>query len=540
MNTAPSLVLMEKDCRRRRRSKTSDDGPGYSHGGVTASSHDGPSGRLTNIDDLADDLLELVLLHIPSPVTILRAGATCRRWRRMISNATFLRRLPPSLQSPYVVGHYYAGMKTSLVLKPSPPPGDESHQKMTIAAVDYVRRRVSHGIILPQDYKTHTMDLTDSHGGLLAFVRYDSTVVVYDPFTWEYREVYLPAAATAPAPGRFSTCLGAFFLDAGADDDTVTTRLSLLNLRMLCVCLVSESERHGHDDEITSLTAMAFVFSATENRWILLNSTVLKQQDDMSPEHKYNEPYVYRFVGRMEGSLVWSVRGCKVIHVDESSGEFSTFTLPSTSDHSVRKFLMDDRWNLRLVGRVVDGGDAGIRLARIVGTSDLLVLRCVSAGGGGGGEVMVERTANISHLANMEARLPWCFLETEEAVPAGSVIVVVLPSGKCEWAFTTDVDTMELKRSGPKRNWRSGRLLPHELPWPPPIRRVPVLMQEDSRRLRSRTSTPTRLTNIDDLQELILLRIPSPVAILRAGATCRRWRRLISETSFLRRLPPSL
>jgi hypothetical protein len=84
-----------------------------------------PTG-LTNIHDLNDDLLELVLLRIPCRVTLARAAATCRPWRRLISGAAFIRRFR-SLHPPLVLGHYYSGKRTSFIpAEPSPlgPAGD--------------------------------------------------------------------------------------------------------------------------------------------------------------------------------------------------------------------------------------------------------------------------------------------------------------------------------------------------------------------------------------------------------------------------------
>ena len=39
-----------------------------------------------------DDTLVLILERIDSPVSLLRAAATCRRWCRVIADAGFLRR----------------------------------------------------------------------------------------------------------------------------------------------------------------------------------------------------------------------------------------------------------------------------------------------------------------------------------------------------------------------------------------------------------------------------------------------------------------
>ncbi|TVU03828.1 hypothetical protein EJB05_50637, partial [Eragrostis curvula] len=57
--------------------------------------------RQTIIHDLADELLELVLLRISSPFNLIRAAATCRLWRHLITTPTFLRRFR-SLHSRHI------------------------------------------------------------------------------------------------------------------------------------------------------------------------------------------------------------------------------------------------------------------------------------------------------------------------------------------------------------------------------------------------------------------------------------------------------
>jgi hypothetical protein len=168
-----------------------------------------PTG-LTNIHDLTDDLLELILrscaslVASPSPAPRRRAGR----------GADFIRRFR-FLHPPLVPGHYYSGRSTSFVpAMPSPPaPGDAA------SAVDRViSGRGSSRLdldFLPRHYDTRSMVLTDCRGRLFAFVRYDSSVVVCDPLARRFREVLLPPTPPVSSE-RFSPCLGAFLLDADA------------------------------------------------------------------------------------------------------------------------------------------------------------------------------------------------------------------------------------------------------------------------------------------------------------------------------------
>ncbi|CAN6352155.1 unnamed protein product, partial [Urochloa humidicola] len=63
------------------------------------------------MDVMDDDVLGLVLERVDSHVSLIRAAAVCRRWRRAIADAAFLRRYR-SLHAPPAAGYYH---------NPSPP-----------------------------------------------------------------------------------------------------------------------------------------------------------------------------------------------------------------------------------------------------------------------------------------------------------------------------------------------------------------------------------------------------------------------------------
>ncbi|TVU49449.1 hypothetical protein EJB05_00762, partial [Eragrostis curvula] len=58
------------------------------------------------MSDLNDDMVDLILERIGSHVSLIRAASTCKRWRRVIANAAFLRRYR-SLHAATVAGAYY-------------------------------------------------------------------------------------------------------------------------------------------------------------------------------------------------------------------------------------------------------------------------------------------------------------------------------------------------------------------------------------------------------------------------------------------------
>ncbi|CAN6334635.1 unnamed protein product [Urochloa humidicola] len=412
--------------------------PERSRAGETSTSK--PTGA-TSIHDLPDDLLELALLRIRSSVCLVRAAAACKLWRHVLAGAAAsLRRLDPP---PHVLGHYYDNHGRTAVFVPSPaPPGE--------APVN-VRGRVSLKFLAAGSHydRPEELELSDSRGSLLAFVLpWSSIIVVCDSWTREHTEIDLdppPAWCDMRAYYMCRTCstFGAFLLPGSRD---------MSNYTVLSVCLV-------RDNVTGTKTARAAVFSARDGGWLLLGSTdvggVLPSQSSWFDARA-------NFLGRAGGSLCWSGEVSNaVLHLDETSGVFTTFTLPAGNHPS----MSYHRGNLRIVGGVPRGS---VQLARVLG-DHMEVLRW-TRDGGAGEECVVEWKVCLSQLVGIEAvKLDWSwrFLDTPETVTPGHV--VLLPDEEYMWMFCVDVETMETKRLH-KRKWHGHRVFPYELPWPPTIK----------------------------------------------------------------------
>jgi hypothetical protein len=209
--------------------------------------------------DLTDDLLELVLLSIRSPSCLVRAAATCKPWRRVIANAAFIRCFR-CLHGPHVLGHYHymgEGDKTVLVPSLTPTPGEAG------PVIDLV----SLGLFAGSDY----VELTDSRGGLLAFVRPDSAIGVCSPWTGRYRRIRrLPSTRAGDDVCIVRTdILGAFLLDA--DEPAAADGMS--NFRVLCVHVVRQYNRER--TMVDRMTAAASVYSEKDRSWLCLSSTAV-------------------------------------------------------------------------------------------------------------------------------------------------------------------------------------------------------------------------------------------------------------------------
>ncbi|CAN6195584.1 unnamed protein product [Urochloa humidicola] len=92
---------------------------------------DNPPAGQTSVHDLPDDLLDRVLLHLaPSSLHLVRAAATCRRWRHVVAGGSFLARCRALHGAPRAVGHYY--VTDAMALYPA------DHRRRVSAALTWV------------------------------------------------------------------------------------------------------------------------------------------------------------------------------------------------------------------------------------------------------------------------------------------------------------------------------------------------------------------------------------------------------------------
>ncbi|CAN6338733.1 unnamed protein product [Urochloa humidicola] len=82
------------------------------------------------MDVMDDNALGLVLERMHSHVSLIRAAAVCRRWRRAIADAAFLRRYR-SLHAPIVAGEFHNtwSLNEGPVLVPSLSGSSHHHER---------------------------------------------------------------------------------------------------------------------------------------------------------------------------------------------------------------------------------------------------------------------------------------------------------------------------------------------------------------------------------------------------------------------------
>ncbi|CAL4885782.1 unnamed protein product [Urochloa decumbens] len=373
------------------------------------------------IQDIPDDLLELVLLQVPTPACLLRAAATCKVWRRVITGDGFLHRYRSIHRPRLVLGHYAIDyddsergnerVRTDFI--PSPPrPATRLYQRVSL-------------YFLPRAMGPYTKLLpTDSRGGLLAVVNGTlwKNLVVCNPWTRQYRAIHIPwtRPVFAPEDGYCEhNFLGAFLLGGGADDDDETT-ISMSNFRVVYARMV-------HDDFNNRVTTQAYVYSARDGRFLVL------------------APPIGPGVGFQH--FGWSRRALEMFN--RFMGRAGTCMLEVEANY--------DRGNLRVVG---GGARGAVHIVRIV-DSDLEVFTRAC----GDRECVLHKRFSLWQLSNLKQDRPerqrWGFWET----PSSGALRLMVSSTSSE--FSIDVETMELERiSETTYQYAADLLLPYEVTWP--------------------------------------------------------------------------
>ncbi|CAN6356691.1 unnamed protein product [Urochloa humidicola] len=404
--------------------------------------------QTTTIDDISDDTLEVILQHITSVAVLIRAAATCKLWRRVIGGAGFLRRFR-RLNGLHILGYhvYYSNFGSGMFFVSSPAPAAGE----TTTIIGEISNRAS------LEFLPRSSVLHDSRGGLIASSSTGCMVSVGSPWTQKQKLFFCPPPPACTAGGFLcpTLILGAFLVDADLDD-TPMSLPNLSNFRVLCVEL-----RECRHDGSRNVQVRAFLCFGRDHKLLQLGAMMVGDIAPGATMTVRTPPFVV--VGRAGGSICWCTEHNNVVlHLDESSGEFSCFTLPEhTGSVSGNKLYPYGRSNLRVIG----GNTGSVHLVRIAG-DDLEVL-CYDRGVRA---CVVERRVRASQVPNDDdymARLlcrRWYFSDdTAEAAAPGSIVLCDNQCGvERVWMFSVDTRNIELERVQKLRN---GRAFPYELPW---------------------------------------------------------------------------
>ncbi|CAN6173984.1 unnamed protein product [Urochloa humidicola] len=414
-----------------------------------------PRARPTSVHDLPEELLALVLLGLSSSFHLVRAAATCRRWRRAIADAGFLARFRSLHGVPCVVGHYYVPEtlhtyldlwrqvpeKTTTSFVPvSPAVIDPSHFWL-----DFLYTPPDDGDLPRYMYRrprrvrhSRSREIVDSRGSLLLLTNRPCTegpyrspdFIVCEPPTRRCQGIARPAALSRHG------FLGGFLLDGNGSG---SCRDAIADFRVLSVL-------YEHDGLFGTPRACVFS-SGVDGGWRFC-------WHPMDDDDDIELPAIDKIhlAGRAAGRIYWGIETGTVLVLDETALEFSFLTFPE-----------DMRWPYRRTSfRVIGGVDGDtLRVVRLDGP-DLVVYGQMP----GSGQWVIEKSVRVRDVA---AGLPgWrdsSSAQPARIVAAGDTFVVLTRTEKT-WLFSVELDTMEAERRH-ERNRHNGQNYPCALPWPP-------------------------------------------------------------------------
>ncbi|CAL4897581.1 unnamed protein product [Urochloa decumbens] len=358
----------------------------------------------------SDDVLRLVLERVDSRVSLIRAAAVCRRWRRAIADAAFLRRYR-SLHGPAVAG-YYHNERISLRWRDGRPAFVPSSPSMVDArhfSLDF----------LPDVAGSWT--ILDGRGSLLLLGHAShaefSDNVVCEPLTRRYRRIHL-------LPDCVDGCYGweLFLLDGESNE--AGGRISMSNFRVLCVFL-----RGG-----LTHAAMYTVGSSWNKK-------------NIDPSLKLSVPMGH------SGGCWYFVQGKALIILDGSTGDFSSSELPPLRDWD------SDTWEHDFF--VANGRDGRLHIFTLSDNTMKMLTRLE------GGEWALEKSIVLPEATSgLPGYEPSSFSGLQLILTIGTGFVILVPLCVNMWPFSINLETME---AAPAEKNMGQLVYEFELPWPPAL-----------------------------------------------------------------------
>ncbi|CAL4898312.1 unnamed protein product [Urochloa decumbens] len=363
----------------------------------------------------SDDVLRLVVERVDSQVSLIRAAAVCRRWRRAIADAVFLRRYR-SLHAPAIAG-YYRNVKdryprVSPVFAPSPPPVVDARR----FSLDF----------LPGGAASWT--IRDSRGSLLVLCRANCStkIVVCEPLTRRYKWIPPP---TGLDDDSFST--RSYLIDGEADE--TDSCIGMSNFRVVCMF------NHCRDDDmLVSMYTLGLSWSE-------------KKINHIAPSFEESPSFEELHLMGHGGDCWYFVQGRALIILDGRTGDFSSSELPP---------LVED-WDSHASESnffITNGRDGKLRIFTVFDGTMKVFLRLE------GGEWMLEKRVLLSEATRaVPGYDPSFFSNPQVVLMVGTGYVILAPS-EDPWKFSMNLETME---AAPAVESLTSEVYGCELPWPP-------------------------------------------------------------------------
>ncbi|CAL4970199.1 unnamed protein product [Urochloa decumbens] len=372
----------------------------------------------------SDDILGLVIERVGSQVSLIRCAAVCRRWRRAIADAGFLRRFC-SLHAPAIAGDYHnvtllapfmlggeAGTSGPVFVPSSPSTVDARH-----CSLDFLPGGAG------------SWDIRDSRGSLLLMIRRGfgpafPDMVVCEPLT--RRCVVIPPPPDFDDDTYFSE---SFLVDGYSNK--AGGRISVSNFRvrfLLC------SDGHTH-------TAM---FTAAGDTGLLWSEKII--------DHSAPNLELSCLLGHAGGSWYFYVQGRTLIVLDGSTGDFSSSVLPPLEDWDLHA------WSNNFF--VTNGRDGMPRIITVIDDTMKVLAKL------DGCKWVLEKSFLLSVAAQgLPGYQPWFFNFPQNVLTRGEGFVVLSPQYGGPWRFSIDLETMEVAPAADM----GLMMFRCELPWPPAL-----------------------------------------------------------------------
>ncbi|GJM99073.1 hypothetical protein PR202_ga16138 [Eleusine coracana subsp. coracana] len=362
---------------------------------------------------IPDDILELILLHLDSPICLVRASSTCKRWRHIVAGTVFLQRFR-SLHEPPVVCSYRNNrlVKSRPDYEPSPSKSPATIDSRYLS-LDF----------LPVNFKG-CWNIRDSRGSVLLLDREyireaysrDTDMFVCEPLT--RRCQLIPRLMASPAEYRTEA-----FLLRGAED------IDMSNFRIFYMY---------------QPTGIAGIFTSKTGSWRRLSIYV----------------HGMHHLGFAAGSTYWYNTNwiSTVYALDHNTAEYSSFLLmlPDVGNNVDEPFF-----NICSRLGVTTGRDGKARILFLGADDNLKIFIATNKGSHGGSECVVEKSIQLS--PSMLGVHQNCSIVSVETVCTVQIFVSRGSTEPPAW-FSLDIETKELQ---PMTNTSRSTGFPIKLPWPP-------------------------------------------------------------------------
>ncbi|KAK3129859.1 hypothetical protein QOZ80_6BG0485720 [Eleusine coracana subsp. coracana] len=269
----------------------------------------------TTVHDVPDHLLQLVIRRLDTHVSLLRAAAVCKRWRRIAAgrgvldwnwisiqgSGNFLSRHP----GPHVLGHYHA-------FDPSHSPVLGAHS-FTFVPTESSSENARHFALdfLPRGRRS--WELVDSCGGLLLLTNkrhgFFPELIVCDPISRRYIRI------DPIKDMKHQLCLGVSL-------HKNSRVASLSNFKVVCVLYERSEGMAGDMGTVTSITFHAPPSKGRRGN----NGWQTKSMETYDVHHRGAESV--HFVGRAARSMFWVVDDNGTVLTVNDYGRLRCYLLP--------------------------------------------------------------------------------------------------------------------------------------------------------------------------------------------------------------------